>query len=552
MSGSRQSGSGLVRFASVFSGAALLFAAAPAWAGPATHFGVVTPANATAGVAFTFTVTALDSTNNTDTTYAGTVNFTSSDGGSSLPANSTLTNGVGTFSATFRTVGSQTITATDTVTGTINGISNSTAVSPAAAAQFSVIAPATATAGVAFNFTVTALDQFSNVATGYTGTVHFTATDPGATLPANSTLTNGTGTFSASLRTTGSQTITATDSVNPAITGTSSSIAVSPGPATHFLVTAPATATAGGALNFTVTALDQFNNTATGYTGTVHFTATDGSATLPANSTLTNGTGTFSATLKTTGSQTITATDSVNPAITGTSNSINVSPGPGTQFVVTPPATATAGVAFNFTVTAVDQFHNVVTGYAGTVHFTSSDPAAVLPANSTLTGGTGTFSATLKTAGNQTITATDTVTASITGTSVPIAASPSSATHFSVTAPATSTGGTAFNFTVTALDQFGNVATGYAGTVHFTSTDPSAILPANSTLTSGTRSFSATLRTGGSQTITATDTVSASITGTSNGIASSGPPATPAPATLALMSLGIAVLILWRRRHAVA
>ncbi len=37
-------------------------------------------------------------------------------------------------------------------------------------------------------------------------------------------------------------------------------------------------------------------------------------------------------------------------------------------------------------------------------HFTSTDGQAVLPANSTLTLGTGTFSGTLKTAGTQTIT----------------------------------------------------------------------------------------------------------------------------------------------------
>ena len=67
--------------------------------------------------------------------------------------------------------------------------------------------------------------------------------------------------------------------------------------------------------------------------------------------------------------------------------------------------------------TALDATNAVVTGYTGTVHFTSSDTQAVLPANSTLTNGTGTFSVTLKTAGAQTITATDTVTATITGAS---------------------------------------------------------------------------------------------------------------------------------------
>src|SRR5208283_3819188 len=46
--------------------------------------------------------------------------------------------------------------------------------------------------------------------------------------------------------------------------------------------------------------------------------------------------------------------------------------------------------------------------YSNTVHFTSSDTAASLPANVTLTSGSGTFSATLKTPGSQTFTATDT------------------------------------------------------------------------------------------------------------------------------------------------
>jgi hypothetical protein len=86
----------------------------------------------------------------------------------------------------------------------------------------------------------------------------------------------------------------------------------------------PASAINGTAFNFTVTALDQFNNTATSYGGTVHFTSSDGAATLPANSTLTNGTGTFSATLGTNGNQTITATDTVTSSITGTSNTITV------------------------------------------------------------------------------------------------------------------------------------------------------------------------------------------------------------------------------------
>src|SRR5215471_18198864 len=83
--------------------------------GQTTHFSVSAPAGATAGSGFTITVTALDASNATDTTYSGTVHFTSSDPQATLPANSTLSSGTGTFFNVFlKTAGSQTITARDT------------------------------------------------------------------------------------------------------------------------------------------------------------------------------------------------------------------------------------------------------------------------------------------------------------------------------------------------------------------------------------------------------------------------------------------------------
>jgi galactose oxidase-like protein/Kelch motif protein len=396
------------------------------------------------------------------------------------------------------------------------GGSGSTGTHVGPASHFSVSAPATATLGTSISFTVTALDASNNVVTNYAGTVHFTSTDAQAVLPGNTTLTNGGGNFSATLNSSGSQTITATDTVSAAITGTSNAISVTAS-ATHFSVTVPGAAITGTAFSFTVTALDASNNTVTSYSGTVHFTSSDAQAVLPVNATLTNGTGNFSATLKTSGSQTVTATDTVTAAITGISNAISVT-GTATHLSVTAPSAATAGTSFSITVTALDASNNVVTSYAGTVHFTSSDAQAVLPANSTLTNGVGNFSATLKTLGSQTIKATDTLAASITGTSNAITVGSNAATHFSFTAPASAVKGTAFNFTVTALDAANNVASGYSGTVHFTSTDTMAVLPANSTLTNGVANLSATLKTVASQTITATDTVTASIAGTSNAI----------------------------------
>ena len=94
-----------------------------------------------------------------------------------MAADSTLINGAGTFTATLRTAGSQTLTARDTVTPSITGISAAITVSAGTATQFTVLAPASATAGAAFSFAVTARDASGNTATGYSGIVHFAGTD---------------------------------------------------------------------------------------------------------------------------------------------------------------------------------------------------------------------------------------------------------------------------------------------------------------------------------------------------------------------------------------
>ena len=116
--------------------------------------------------------------------------------------------------------------------------------------------------------------------------------------------------------------------------------------ATHFSVTAPVSATARTQVSFTVTALDASNNVVTSYSGTVHFTSTDAQAHLPGNSTLVNGTGTFSADLDA-GSWTIAAADAANSSITGTSSMISVTAL--AQLAITPgnPPSGTAGDVYN-------------------------------------------------------------------------------------------------------------------------------------------------------------------------------------------------------------
>src|SRR2546427_674949 len=378
--------------------------------------------------------------------------------------------------------------------------------------------PTTAIAGQPFTIDVTAADSLGNPIAGYAGTVHFTSSDTSAVLPANATLTNGQGSFSATLTKAGAQTIVATDTATAAITGT---LALNVhGTAGSLDVAVPATARAGQAFSVAVTARNSDGTIATGYTGTVHFTSSDTATgvVLPPDSTLTSGQGTFSATLVKAGTQTITAADSANAL--STTVSVAISAASATKLVLASSASPAAGTSFGFTITAQDQFGNTDTGYAGTVHFTSSDTSAgvVLPADSTLTNGQRTLSATLIKAGAQTITGRDTVTATITGTlSVTVRAG--AAASLTLDAPGSATAGQAFTVSVTLKDQYGNVATGYRGTVHFATSDPlpTVVLPADYTFTAadaGTHTFTqgVTLWTIPSQTVSATDTVNASLT----------------------------------------
>lgn len=262
--------------------------------------------------------------------------------------------------------------------------------------------------------------------------------------------------------------------------------------ADHFRVNAPTSATAGAVLSITVSARSRSDNVATGYRGTVRFTSSDAAATLPADYMYTEadqGSRTFNVTLRTAGSRTVTVTDTAAGFITGTAT-ILVNPAPASVLVVAGfPSSVIAGDVEVFSVTARDPFGNTATGYRGTIRFASTDPQATLPRNYAFTAsdnGVRSFGAVLKTAATQSLTATDTGTGSITGTQSGIVVNPSTATGFVVLAPTTAVAGVPFDLYVIAGDAYGNVATGYRGTVAFFSlTDPDAALPGEYTFTAG-------------------------------------------------------------------
>ncbi|MDB5313509.1 MAG: hypothetical protein JWO38_7711, partial [Gemmataceae bacterium] len=338
-------------------------------------------------------------------------------------------NGVKTFAAgaTLRKAGTWAITATDAANATLTGAETGIVVTAAAASSLAVSGfPTADVAGVAHAFTVTLTDPFGNVASGYRGTVTFSTTDPLGTFNPGMypfvAADAGTRTFAAgaTLKKAGTWAITAADTTTAGLTGTESGIVVAPAAVSKFVVGGfPAATAAGTANGFTVTATDPFGNTTPAYTGTVALSSPDPQAVFsPATYPFVAadaGTKTFSGTLKTVGTQSITVTDTTAPGVTGTQAGIQVTPAPTAGFVLSGfPATVTIGTSNQLTVTAVDASGNPTPGYTGTVAVGSSDPAAGLPPAAQLTNGVGTFTVVLSTPGTQSLRAADTAAPSLT------------------------------------------------------------------------------------------------------------------------------------------
>ncbi len=504
------------------------------------------PAVTPAGTSETFTVTALDPNGGTDTGYIGTVDFTSTDSQAVLPADYTFTaadDGIHTFSVTFKTAGTQAITATDSANPAIAGTEDNITVAPGAAQSLRVTGfPTTDTAGGPETFTVSAVDAYGNVATSYVGTVQLTSSDSRAVLPAAYTITpeeQGMVSFTATLETAGSQSITATDSTTSGITGSQTNIDVKPAAASRLTIAGfPTTDTAGSANQVTVTLYDAYGNVATGYTGTVSLSSSDPGAVLPATYTYgaaDAGTHMYVVTLDSAGTQIITAVDTSATSLTASETGITVQSAAAASFAVAGfPQLDTAGAANSVTVTAYDAYGNVATGYTGTMALTSSDGTAVLPADYAFTAGdlgTHTFALTLDRAGTQSISARDTMNPAITGAQLGINVSPAAGSQaVFVQEPTGTTAGEPIGppVTVAIEDAYGNVVPSDSSTVSLTlngGTFSGGSSTVTTAATSGVATFAGlTIDKTGSYTMSASDGLLAS-PGASNSFAISPGPA---------------------------
>jgi hypothetical protein len=479
------------------------------------------PGAATAGDALVLTITAVDAFGNVATSYDGKVRLVSTDASDVLPPGGGFVAGVANLGLAFTRVGDHVAQVQDTAAVISSATTTSVAIGPARAASFTAAAAAApVTAGEPQTFTATAFDRFGNVATGYAGTVHFTASDPRAVLPADFAFTAGDAgkhDFAVTLKTAGTATVNLGDLATAEVAG-SASWTVVPAAASAFVLSSlPASATAGQALVLSITVQDAFANIVTGFAGQAAVTSGDPTDVLPPVGGFTSGVRTVSIEFTRTGSHAATVTDPAS-LVAATTTSVAVSAGAAFRVAVATTNTAsTAGATESLTTRIVDFFDNTVVGYAGTLHFAATDPRAVVPTDFTFSpidAGTHDFGVTLKTSGTTTLSISDAAAAGLAGSATWRVGAAGAATCIASQAPATATAGSVLGLTVAVQDAFGNAATDYAGTIALTASDARASLPAAATYgapDAGRHAFSVALVTAGDQTVTATDVANAAI-----------------------------------------
>ncbi len=365
-------------------------------------------------------------------------------------------------------------------------------------------------------------------------------------------LTNGSRSFSLSLGTVGTQTLTISDQTNGSIQGmTSPGIQVIPSAVHHFVVnTIASPQVAGVPVAVTIRATDQSGNTIPNYAGDAIMVANTGAGSItPEQITFTAGVWTGPMTFKGAGGAvSFTVADYSAPPHTGTSNAISVQAGPlfGVQVLVPgetarggtddgregTPTTQQAGTPFSLTVRAVDAYWNLVSSVNDSISLGSTDGFATMPARTKLQNGQLLIPVTLYRTGSNRIWSDDISQGGI---------HPDTSTAFNVIggpfarllilapgefpAPGTPNGraGTAtdqsinyaFTVTVLATDNWYNPIGGVNDVVHITSDDPLATLPPNQAMVDGRADLPVRLARGGYNQISAGDVTRPAIPGSS-------------------------------------
>jgi hypothetical protein len=460
----------------------------------------------TIGSAFSITITAKDANGNTVSSYTGTNTLSTSSGTISPISTGKFSSGIWTGSVTLSAAGSAITISTSG--SSKSATSNSFTVNSLSLDHYvfnTISSPQTADSS--FTITITAKASNGNTFTGYSGRPTLSISTGTINPTVTGVFSNGVWTGTVTATSAGSDvTIMATDGSH---SGMSNPFNVNSGAANRLVVSSGTSQVAGVAFSITVTAKDAYGNTATSYTGRVHFSSSDAGSgiSLPNDykfqpgdlgiHTFTNG---FTLMTVATGVS-VTATDTLTGSIAGSQTDIEVTRAGVVNVVVSPSGSlVTAGSSKTYSATASD-------AYGNTWDVTSLTTWSISPeAGGSWNGNVFTSAV----AGLWTVTATYASTSYTTGLTV----NPAGLDHFSFNTVASQITGSPFSITITAKDSFNNTATSYTGRSSLTYSAGS-ISPANmDTFVSGVASTLVTVNVAGSNvTIKATDS---SRFGTSN------------------------------------
>ncbi len=511
--------------------------------GAANKFTIIDPTDGTVDAAITVTVQLQDQFGNVvssggDKDKDVTLNTSGAATGDGLV---NISNGTGTKDIFDEVAESVNLTLTDSQTTHFDVSSTQDVVfGPGAATSLDVTGITDpVAAGSASDVTVTARDQYDNVATGYTGTITFSSSDNGTStsLPENYTFLvgdNGAKTFAGgvTLTTAGEQSVTATDNAHGGITGSQTAITVTHGNADKFVILNPTDGTVDNAITVTVKLEDQYGNVvSSGDDKDKDVTlAADGAATGDGLVDIANGTGTKDISDHTAQTVNLTLEDSQTTQFdVSSTQDVVFAHGAATKFVIIDPTDGTVDAAITVTVKLEDQYGNVVNSGG------HKDDDVTLNTNLSATGdglvnisnGTGTKDISDEVAESVNLTLEDSQNTHFDVSSTQdVVFGPGAAISLDVTGITDPVeAGTATDVTVTARDQYDNVATGYTGTVTFSSSDngTSTSLPEDYAFLggdSGAKTFAGGVRliTAGEQSVTATDTAHGSISGNQTAI----------------------------------
>ncbi len=391
----------------------------------------VSPLTVVSGSNASLTLTARDAAGNVLTTGGSTITFGASGGTSTGTIGAVTDNNNGTYSAEFTGVDAGTATAISAQIESVSVATTSPLVTVVPGAfdenmSYVTVSHPTVIAGEQLTFTLQAVDAAGNKLTTGGGTVVFSLSNGSSTGAVGAATYAGNGIYTATF--TGALAGTSVD----VLATFNATTLTSPPPSLMVLTGAVSTATstvslssatveAGSSIDVILTTFDVAGNLVTNGGSAVTFSLSGGTSTGTFGSTTDVGDGTYIATFTGTTAGTATTIRAEIAAIQVTTSlpQVTVTPSATIRYVLSGfPSSISAGTAQSFDLDVQDNFGNPITNYVGTVQFTSTDGAAILPADYEFVmgdAGRKTLSVTLRTLGTRSITAREFGNPSVTG-----------------------------------------------------------------------------------------------------------------------------------------